>query len=134
MLDSKQLIDHKNNVIYLSNYSSNNKPVHQDSEEDLWQQKIQEIRDFQCHNTTERLEENQLNQLVDIYEKYRAVFSDEPGKIRNYQCSIPVSYTHLVTSFDGWFDFILIIDNLHNTIISFSAIIILELPVVVTQA
>ena len=88
MLDSRQLLNHKNKVNYLSNYSSNNKLVHQNTEDDLWPKKIKEIRDFQCHNTTEQLEENQLNQLVNIYEKYRAVFSDEPGKIRNYQCSI----------------------------------------------
>ena len=74
-LDSRQLLDHQNKVNYLSDHSTNNKPVHQDSEEDLWQQKIQEIRNFQCHNTTEQLEETQLNQLVNIYEKYRAVFS-----------------------------------------------------------
>ena len=55
ILDSKQLIDHKNKVNYLSKYSSNNKPVHQDSEDDLWQQKIEEIRNFQCHNTNEQL-------------------------------------------------------------------------------
>ena len=64
MLDSRQLLDHKNKANYLSNYSTNNKPVHQNTEDDLWPQKIQEIRDFQCHNTTEQLEENQLNQLV----------------------------------------------------------------------
>ena len=64
------------------------RPVSQDTEDDLLPQKIQEIRNFQCHITTKRLNENQLNQLVSIYEKYRTVFSDEPGKIRNYQCSI----------------------------------------------
>ena len=88
MVDSRQTLNHASEVNYLSDYSPDNQLVGQDTEDKLWAQKIQEIRDFQCHNTTEQLTENQLNQLIGIYEKYRAVFSDEPGKIRNYQCTI----------------------------------------------
>ena len=54
-------------------------------------------RQFQCHNTTEQLTENQLNQLIGIYEKYRPVFSDEPGKIRNYQLD-PIQRTGEIQS------------------------------------
>ena len=75
-------------VNYVADKSSYSKLIYRETEDKLWTQKIQEIRDFQCENTTEKLTENQINLLIGIYEKYRAVFSDKPGKVKNYQCKI----------------------------------------------
>ena len=58
------------------------------SNEDLWSQKIQEIRDFRSGITGERLTINQANKLINIYNKYKSVFSDEPGKVKNFQCTL----------------------------------------------
>ena len=58
------------------------------SNEDLWSQKIQEIRDFWSGITGEKLTINQANKLINIYNKYKSVFSDEPGKVKNFQCTL----------------------------------------------
>ena len=56
--------------------------------EDLWSAKIQEIRDFQCGTNNEKIPVHLADRLVCVYEKYKAVFSDEPGKVKNYQCKL----------------------------------------------
>ena len=86
MVNSQQIHDRTIEINYLADNSLDHKPIRRETEDKLWAQKIQEIRYFQCENTTEKLTENQINHLIVIYEKYRAVFSDEPGT---------VSYTHL---------------------------------------
>ena len=75
-------------INYIENKSSCNQIIYDNTEDDLWAQKIQEIRNFRCGNTKEKLSVQQTNNLIRIYEKYRTVFSDEPGKIKNYQCKI----------------------------------------------
>ena len=56
--------------------------------EDLWSVKMQEIRDFQCGTTNEKIPIHQANRLIRVYEKYKSIFSDEPGKVKNYQCKL----------------------------------------------
>ena len=62
--------------------------IYNNTDKDLWSQKIQEIRYFRGGITSEKLPMHQANQLKSIYEKYRSVFSDEPGKVKNYQCKL----------------------------------------------
>ena len=62
--------------------------IDDNSNEDLWSQKIQEIRDFRSGIKRERLQKHQADKLIKIYERYRSVFSDEPGKVKNYQCTL----------------------------------------------
>ena len=80
-------------VNYIENKSPCTRIIYHNTEDDLWAQKIQEIRNFRCGGTKEKLTEKQINNLIQIYEKYRTVFSDEPGKIKNYQCKICLLYT-----------------------------------------
>ena len=46
--------------------------VDDNSNEDLWSQKIQEIRDFRSGITGEKLQLYQANKLIEIYEKYKS--------------------------------------------------------------
>ena len=34
------------------------------------------------------LTEKKVNKLISIYSKYKHIFSDMPGKVRNYQCKL----------------------------------------------
>ena len=52
----------------------------------LWEEKIREIRQFQSTNRTHSPSPDQLEMLINIYYQYRHVFSDLPGKVKNYQC------------------------------------------------
>ena len=52
----------------------------------LWEEKIREIRQFQSTDKNKSPSSGQLNRLITIYNKYRHVFSDLPGKVKNYQC------------------------------------------------
>ena len=60
--------------------------IYNNGVEDLWSVKIQEIRDFQCGTNHEKIPIHQANRLIRVYERYKSVFSDEPGKVKNYQC------------------------------------------------
>ena len=51
--------------------------------EQLWRDKINEIRTFKCD-----ISDVQKEKLINVYNRYRHVFSDTPGKVRNYQCKI----------------------------------------------
>ena len=73
---------------YTNTNTISNNIVYETTDEDLWSQKIQEIRDFRSGINREKLPNTQANQLIQIYERYRSVFSDEPGKVRNYQCTL----------------------------------------------
>ena len=74
------------------NYINNNPMIERimddNANEDLWSQKIQDIRDFRSGITGERLPTHQADKLITIYEQYRSVFSDEPGKVKNFQCTL----------------------------------------------
>ena len=56
--------------------------------ERLWNEKINEIRTFKREKTSAKLTEEQVEQLINVYNRYRHVFSDTPGKVRDYQCEI----------------------------------------------
>ena len=62
--------------------------VYNNGGEDLWSVKIQEIRDFQCGTNNEKIPVHLADRLINVYEKYKSVFSDEPGKVKNYQCKL----------------------------------------------
>ena len=76
------------NINYTNDNTISNTIVYDNTDEDLWSQKIQEIRDFRSGINREKLPITQANQLIRIYEKYRSVFSDEPGKVKNYQYTL----------------------------------------------
>ena len=54
------------------------------SEPDLWKEKLQEILSFQIKGSTEAVSVEQRQDLVNIYNKYRCVFSNSPGKAKNF--------------------------------------------------
>lgn len=53
--------------------------------EGLWNEKIKEIEDFSIHVGLTR---NQREELIRIYNKNKRVFSDLPGKARNFICKL----------------------------------------------
>ena len=61
--------------------------------EQLWNDKIDEIRTFQREKTNANLNNTQIEQLIEVYNRYRHVFSDTPGKVRGYQCKIEFKET-----------------------------------------
>lgn len=69
-----------------------NKPVEyreeQLSEDELWHIKLKEIMNFQNKPNEIPLSSKQLLQLADIYNQFRHVFSEHPGKARNFQCCL----------------------------------------------
>ena len=58
-------------INYIGSESLYNQIVYNNKEDDLWEQKIQEIRNFRGGNTKEKLLIHQANNLIRIYEKYR---------------------------------------------------------------
>ena len=54
----------------------------------MWRNKIKEIQRFQQDRTGLNLTAEQVNKLISIYNKYKHVFSNMPGKVRNYQCKL----------------------------------------------
>ena len=53
----------------------------------------EEIRRFQTAKCDRRITDNQIEELITIYKWYRHVFSDTPGKIKNFQCEIKFKET-----------------------------------------
>ena len=51
--------------------------------EELRQEKIEEIRTFQREKTNAQLTVQQAEQLKEVYNRYKHVFSDTPGKVRD---------------------------------------------------
>ena len=60
----------------------------EDYDEQMWKQKLQEIRDFQTNHSGMKISDLQVDQMTKIYEKYRHVFSNKPGKARNFCCKL----------------------------------------------
>ena len=54
----------------------------------LWMEKLEEIKKFQTARVDRILTDEQIAKLIQIYNKYRHVFSDTPGKVKNFQCEI----------------------------------------------
>ena len=65
-----------------------NQEIRRNPEEALWVEKINEIREFQTNNINHELTYEQRDKLIQIYYRYRHVFSDTPGKIKNFQCEL----------------------------------------------
>ena len=65
-----------------------NREVRNSPEDTLWMEKIAEIKKFQTSNVDHILTDEQIERLIQIYNRYRHVFSDTPGKIKNFQCEI----------------------------------------------
>ena len=66
-------------INFVENSSLHKPIIYNNGVEDLWSVKIQEIRDFQCGTNNEKISIHQANRLIRVYEKYKSVFSDEPG-------------------------------------------------------
>ena len=60
----------------------------QSSNDCLWNQKLEEIRQFRGAQNGNHLTTQEVEKLISIYNKYRHVFSDRPGKVRGYQCEL----------------------------------------------
>ena len=65
-----------------------NREVRNNPEDILWMEKINEIRTFQTDNIDHVLTNEQREKLIQIYNRYRHVFSDTPGKIKNFRCEL----------------------------------------------
>ena len=72
---------------FLKNDTQCRKIIYNMTNEDLWNSKLQEIREFR-HQGTNNLTAKQVEDLIMIYKKYKHVFSEKPGKVKNYQCRI----------------------------------------------
>lgn len=58
------------------------------NDEETWEEKIREIRDFVRNRELDNLQPEDAEKLIAIYDRYRHVFSDAPGKVKDYQCQI----------------------------------------------
>ena len=65
-----------------------NREIRNNPEDILWVEKINEIRTFQTDNIDHVLTNEQRENLIQIYNRYRHVFSDTPGKIKNFRCEL----------------------------------------------
>ena len=65
-----------------------NEVEYQPKNDSLWDEKIQEIRRFKSTTRDHSPSPDQIEMLVRIYNRYRHVFSDVPGKVKNYQCEL----------------------------------------------
>ena len=61
---------------------------YEDDDPKLWQSKLEEIREFQREKTYGQISKIQAENLIQIYNKYKHVFSNAPGKVKGYQCVI----------------------------------------------
>ena len=75
-----------------SHYCTTNRmltiPQYEDDNPELCQDKLEEIREFQRTRTSNQISEAQAEQLIGIYNKYQHIFSNAPGKVKDYQCTI----------------------------------------------
>ena len=65
-----------------------NGEVRHSQEDTLWMEKIAEIKKFQTNSVDNILTDGQIEKLIQIYNRYKHVFSDTPGKVKNFQCEI----------------------------------------------
>ena len=66
-----------------------NEEIYYETDNDhLWNKKLEEIREFKREKKNAQITEEQVERLINVYNKYRHVFSDAPGKIKNYRCKI----------------------------------------------
>ena len=58
------------------------------TESKIWQEQIEEIIEFQNRQAPEIISVEQKQQLIKIYNKYKSVFSESPGKAKNFLCEL----------------------------------------------
>lgn len=58
------------------------------TEEGIWQQKLEEIYIFNNNNSGQAVTPEEKDKLVGVYNKYREVFLDRPGKARDFVCKL----------------------------------------------
>ena len=51
-------------------------------------EKLEEIQQFRSEQNEYNLTTQQIEKLISIYNKYRYVFSDVPGKVKDYQFTL----------------------------------------------
>ena len=56
--------------------------------EETWQNKLEEIHKFQRKETRLNVSEEQAKMLIELYKKYKHIFSNTPGKLKNCQCKL----------------------------------------------
>ena len=83
---------HKNDPVLKHYFCNNNQlpritPYENDTQE-LWYSTLEEIRAFQRERTDQWISERQAENLIEIYNKYKYIFSNAPGKVKGYQCKI----------------------------------------------
>ena len=61
---------------------------YEDENDSLWNEKIEEIRKFPSEKSDKQITNHQVEELIKIYNQYQHVFSDTPGKVKNFQCKI----------------------------------------------
>ena len=57
-------------------------------DKELWSSKLEEIRNFQREEQDPQISVQQAEELIRIYNRYKHIFSDAPGKVKDYQCRI----------------------------------------------
>ena len=65
-----------------------NQGIQNNPEEALWLEKINSIREFKTSQNSQEVTCEQRERLIEIYYQYRHIFSDTPGKIKNFQCEL----------------------------------------------
>ena len=73
---------------YCRDYTPEEGIKYQDDNNELWRCKLEEIKNFQQEKTGVKLSKGQVEKLISIYNKYRHIFSDAPGKVKGYQCKL----------------------------------------------
>ena len=85
---------HPNREIYYieENYDNREPPtngrIYPNKEDVMWMEKLDEIKKFQSNRVDRKLTDKQISKLIKIYNNYRHIFSDTPGKVKNFQCEI----------------------------------------------
>ena len=57
------------------------------TEDDIRNRKLEEIQSFQPNSNSE-ITHKQKGQIISIYNRYRRIFSDLPGKAKNFVCQL----------------------------------------------
>ena len=60
-------------------------------DEELWSSKLDEIRNFQREEQDPQISVQQSEELIRIYNRCKHIFSDAPGKVKDYHCLLYTS-------------------------------------------
>ena len=70
---------------YCRDYTPQEGIRYEENNQELWRSKLEEIRIFRREKTGIQISEVQVERLITIYNKYLHIFSDAPGKVKDYQ-------------------------------------------------